>query len=190
MILNYQKFYEELSRAPLYHAIKFERAKLALDKNKLDCYSFQRIWPEGKRLKDDHPDYYKSQYLRGISLTRDFNYAKSWNDIVFEFDQDKLKNKFKITPYNWGYSIGKGYKQGSNSKREREEFLITGITQELNINEPVGSIEPLDRYLTGFWIDDFLTTLSGYDDIEELMNQPLFSGFYRERKSFLHKNNI
>jgi hypothetical protein len=189
MIFKFQEFInEESSRAPLYHAIKFDRGKRALYNNKLDCYSFQRTWPEGKRLKDDQPGYYDSQYLRGISLSRDFNYAKNWNDIVFEFDQDKLKHKFKIIPYNWGYSIGGGYIQGDRMKREREEFLITGVTDKLDINQPVGSIEPLDKYLTGFWIDNFLTTLNGYDDIEQLMEHSLFCGFFnKESKSFFNK---
>jgi hypothetical protein len=188
-ILKFNQYInEEFSRAPLYHAIKFDRAEKALERNKLDCYSFQRIWPEGKRLKDDQPGYYDSQYLRGISLTRDFEYAKSWNDVVFEFNQEKLKQKWRIVPYNWGYSIGGEYKQGSRMKREREEFLITGVTDKLDINQPVGSIKHLDRYLTGFWIDSFLTTLNGYDGIEKLMEHPLFCGFFnRERKKFFNK---
>lgn len=193
MIFGFVQFVnEEASRAPLYHAIKFDRAKKALQENKLDCYSFQRIWPEGKRLKDDQPGYYNSQYLRGISLTRDFEYAKSWNDIVFEFDQEKLKQKWRIVPYNWGYSIGGEYKQGVRMKREREEFLITGITKEkLNLKNPVGSIYPLDKYLNGFWIDSFLTTLNSHDDgIEKLMNHPLFCGFFNRERKNSSINNI
>jgi len=184
-ISNFDLFIkEELSRAALYHAIKFDRAENALKNNKLDCYSFQRTWPEGKRLKDDQPGYYNSQYLRGISLTRDFNYAKSWNDIVFEFDQEKLKQKWKVVPYNWGYSIGRGYKQGDRAKREREEFLVTGTTNELNLKDPVGSIQPLDKYINGFWIDSFLCDLKGYD-VESLMKHPLFIGFFtKDKKKF------
>lgn len=187
MILSYQKFLnEEVSRASLYHAIEFKRALSALSDNKLDCYSFQRICPGGKRLKDDHPDYYNSEYLRGISLTRDFNYAKNWNNIVFEFDQEKLRQKFKIVPYNWGYSVGRGYKQGHRMKREREEFLIVGTTKDLNIEKPFGSIQPLDKYLIGFWVDTFLTDLNGYDeDIKNLMKHSLFNGFFnKDRKKF------
>ncbi len=158
MIYNFGDFLsEEYSRANLYHAIEIDRAKTALETNKLDCYSFQRIWPGWKRLKDDHPDYFKSQFLRGISLTRDFDYAKNWNSVVFEFDQEKLRSKWKISPYNWGYSIGRGYRQGIRAKREREEFLITGLTDrdprdkdfrglgnESPLTKPVGSIRPLD----------------------------------------------
>lgn len=185
-MLNFNQYNEELSRAPLYHAIEFRRAENALKNNKLDCYSFQRTWPEGKRLKDDQPGYYDSQYLRGISLTRDFEYAKSWNDIVFQFDQDKLKHKWKIVPYNWGYSIGKGYKQGHRMKREREEFLITGMTNELDSENPVGSIYPLDKYLNGFWIDSFLCDLKSYN-VESLMEHPLFLGFFERKRDKFFK---
>lgn len=181
MVFKFQEFInEESSRAPLYHAISFNRCKEALDKNSLDCYSFQRTWPDGKRLKDDQDGYYDSQYLRGISLTRDFEYAKGWNEIVFEFDQDKLKQKWKVVPYNWGYSIGKGYIQSHRMKREREEFLIIGITDELNINKPVGSIKPLDRYLTGFWIDNNMLSRNN-DDVNSLTEHPLFCGFFKSK---------
>ena len=40
MIFKFQEFInEESSRAPLYHAIKFDRGRRALYNNKLDCYS-------------------------------------------------------------------------------------------------------------------------------------------------------
>lgn len=173
-------FQSSINRAPLFHALKFELAEKALKLNKLDCHSFQRIWKDGKRLKDDEPGYYDSKYIRGISLTRDFDYAKVWNNIVFEFDQIKLRNKWKIVPYNWGYSIGGGYKQGHRMKREREEFLVMGITDEMDRENPIGSIEPLDRYLNGFWIDNFLLTLKSYDT-KSLTEHPLFKGFYNKK---------
>lgn len=182
MIFNYEIFVEEMSMAPLYHAIEFKKGEKAIRSNKLDCYSFQRIWDEGKRLKDDDPEYYKSKYLRGISLSRDIEYAKGWNNIVFEFDQSKLKTKWKIIPYNWGYSIGGGYRQKERAKREREEFLITGITKEIDIEKPFGSIQPLDKYLTGFWIDSFIKGLNGYDT-RYLENHELFKGFFNRRKN-------
>lgn len=158
--------------------------------NKNYLIRFQRIWPGWKRLKDDHPDYFKSQFLRGISLTRDFDYAKNWNSVVFEFDQEKLRSKWKISPYNWGYSIGRGYRQGIRAKREREEFLITGLTDrdprdkdfrglgnESPLTKPVGSIRPLDRYLIGFWINEYFKEDS---KIQSMVKTPLFLGFFKK----------
>jgi len=184
------KLFEEMSRADLYHAIKPEYAVDALKNNRLPCHSIQRSWEGGIRLKDDHPDYNSSDYLRGISLTRDIKYAKNWQIVVFIFDQEKLKTKWKIIPYNWGYSIGRGYRQGMNAKREREEFLITGLTkgpldgQEfLNaVETPEGNIEPLNRYLKGFIIEPDYMKDEYYKFLSE---HPLYMGTYeRDRKKF------
>lgn len=182
---------EEVARADLYHAIRPNFAITALSTNKLDCYGFQRTWPGGKRLKDDMPGYDDSWWMRGISLTRDIEYAKNWNQVVFIFDQDKLKQNFKIVPYNWGYSIGRGYEQGMNMKREREEFLITKIIKHslkgrdfLKERErPGGEIEPLDKYLKGFIIYPEYMKQSDYDFFT---NHELFQGFYeKNKKKFL-----
>jgi hypothetical protein len=153
----------KFSVAPLYHAITFDRALKALEENKLGGYSIQRVWNDGKRLKDDQPGYDESDFMRGISTSRDIDYCAKWNDIIFIFDQNKLKTKYKIVPYNWGYSIGHGYNKDSRMKREREEFVITGFSEgqkndEHNlkfmkmIKKPKGFIESLDKYLIGFFI--------------------------------------
>src|SRR6056297_2059446 len=122
----------------LFHAIEENRAKKALTENKLGGYSNQKIWDGGKRLKDDDDRYNDSSYLRGISTTRDISYAANMNSIIFVFDKNKLKNKYKIVPYNWGYSIGRGYNQGARSKKEREEFIITGYNDNESINQKTG----------------------------------------------------
>ena len=174
---------EEVSRADLYHALEAKYAINALELNRLDCYGFQRTWPGGKRLKDDMPGYDDSWWMRGISLTRDVEYAKKWQSVVFIFDQDKLKQKYKIVPYNWGYSIGRGYEQGMNMKREREEFLITKVIKHslkgrkfLNEREKSGgSIEPLDIYLKGFLINPKYMKDDHYN---YLTQHELFAGFY------------
>jgi hypothetical protein len=185
-ILGY-KLFEEQSRADLYHAIKPEYAINSLNTNKLDCYSIQRTWPNGIRLKDDHPEYENSDYLRGLSLTRDIDYAKNWQSIVFVFDQEKLKTKWKLLPYNWGYSIGGDYKQGIRAKREKEEFLITGFSKGplkrekflKEIQTPQGEIAPLDKYLKGFLINPEYMKDENY---EFFTNHKLFGGFF-ERES-------
>ncbi len=187
--------------SPLYHALKTERAIKALTENKLGCYSTQRYWKDGKRRKDDEDDYNSGLWMRGISLTRDIEYAKTWRDVIFIFDQHKLKTKYKIIPYNWGYSIGGGYKQGSNVKREREEFLFVGVS---DINNPktgkpykndyrnfkafddmrkstLRYIEPLDKYLVGFFVSShFIDTMKTYskDKLEILQKNKKYLGQY------------
>jgi len=192
---------ENPTLAPLYHAITHERAIKALDENKLGGYTIQRYWKDGRRRKDDEPDYESGLWMRGLSLTRDIEFAKTWNDVIFVFDQEKIKTKYKLLPYNWGYSIGNGYKQGARMKREREEFLITGISSEHNPktgkpytqqrrrfkafddmrNTPNGYIEPLDKYLIGFFISErFIDILKKYnkEEFNLLKKNDKYLGYY------------
>lgn len=181
---NFESFNH--SHADLYHAIKTEYALTALETNKLDTYTFQRFWEDGKRKKDDHPEYFNSFYYFGLSLTRDINYASQWSDVIFVFDQSALKTKYKLLPYNWGYSIGNGYVQGHRVKREREEFLIASVYKKTLSNRelldklrtPNGSIIPLDRFLKGFYISKAIDKI--YDGknekLEKLKKHPLFLG--------------
>jgi hypothetical protein len=193
---------KEFNCMPLYHAINSDRAIIALNENKLGGYSFQRTWEGGKRLKDDQSGYEDSLFLRGISTTRDITYANNWNDIIFVFDKNKLKTKYKIVPYNWGYSIGKGYKQGARMKKEREEFVITGrsdsvtygknnksifydkkdkINSFLDMKEtPKGYIEPLDKYLLGFFIGERYLEYQKDEDIKYLTTHDKYLGIYAD----------
>jgi len=181
---------DKFSVAPLYHAIKSDRAVKALEENKLGGYSTQRIWDDGKHFKDDQPEYDKSNFMRGISTSRDIDYCANWNDIIFIFDQDKLKTKYKVIPYNWGNSIGRGYIQGSRMKREREEFIITGFSKGLKkdkhnikfmkmIDKPKGYIEPLDRYLIGFFISDKFEKYHDEKDKEFFKSHKKYLGIYK-----------
>lgn len=185
-----EQIINENNRASLYHGLKNEYALKAIDNNKLDAYTFQRFWADGKRRKDDDPEYAKSYYYRGLSLTRDINYAANWNNVIFEFDQNILKTKYKLIPYNWGYSIGGGYKQGANVKREREEFLIVSYVKKVLTNQqiikmletPGGAVEPLDKFLSGIYISkrsyDIYTDNDNkiYEPFEKIKQHPKFKG--------------
>lgn len=184
---------KDFNVTPIFHAIKSENAIKALEENELKGYSIQRTWQGGRRLKDDDPDYESSDFLRGISLTRDPEYANKWHDIIFVFDKEKLRTKYKMIPYNWGYSIGRGYRQGSRAKREREEFLITGFSKNVNANdedqtnrnfmkmvsEPQGSIQPLDKYLIGFYISNHLGEYMKKELRDYFENNKKYLGIYR-----------
>ena len=203
-------FTKELGIAPLYHAIKSENALKALKEEKLGGFSIQREWAGGKRYKDDQPEYDTSSFMRGISTSRDIEYCAKWNDIIFVFDQDALKTKYKIVPYNWGYSIGRGYIQGARMKREKEEFVITGHSNSYMINsenedenddknserfkkmisEPEGYIEPLNKYLLGFFISENFEKYTDEKDKEYFKSHPKYLGIYenqKEKKSFFKK---
>jgi hypothetical protein len=184
----------------LYHGLKSKYATLALENNKLNGYSLQRIWKNWKRYQDDQPEYNDSDYLRGISTTRDIEYANRFGGgIIFIFDKDKLKSKFKILPYNWGYNIGNGYR--SNIKREKEEFVITGFDKNYLINSitgekyddedtvfnkyidmiesPKGAIDPLDKYLIGFFISEIFIDTIDIKTLNKLKSNKLYLGIYK-----------
>lgn len=203
-IIHNQKLRDIIKQgiSPIFHAIKHENAVPALLENKLGGYSIQRTWEGGKRLKDDMPGYEESNYLRGISATRDINYANSWNDVIFVFDLNKIKTKYKVVPYNWGYSIGKGYRQDSRAKREREEFIITGFSDSIKeedretnfkkfknmISKPEGYIEPLDKYLIGFYISNRLGEYMDKNLKSYLTNHKKYLGVYNETPDTKNEN--
>jgi len=115
--------------APLYHGVSAYYAIEQLQKNRIEGRTTQRFWPDGRRLKDNHPDYNDSFWLKGISLTRSLAYAQHMGGVVYVLDQAKLTQRYKIIPHNWGYSIP----QGNHHKREQEEFLVLGrIFKSLN----------------------------------------------------------
>lgn len=184
----------------LYHGLKSKYALLALENNKLNGYSLQRIWKNWKRYQDNHPEYNESDYLRGISTTRDIEYANKFGGgIIFIFDKDKLRTKFKIIPYNWGYNIGNGYI--NNIKKEKEEFVITGFDKNYLINSitgekyddedtvfnkyidmiesPKGAIDPLNKYLIGFFISEMYIDTIDIETLTKLKSNKLYLGIYK-----------
>ena len=105
----------------LFHALSPEYALIALEKNILEGRCTQRYWVDGLRRKDDNPLYESSYWMKGFSCTRDFDFAKNWNAVVFVFDKDKIKESKKIIPYAWNYGRSKCI---PNHKKEREEFVL------------------------------------------------------------------
>lgn len=110
--------------APLYHGVRYNYAIEQLQKNRIEGRTAQRFWPDGRRLKDNHPEYESSFWLKGVSMTRTFSYAKQWADIVYVIDQRKLTQRYKVIPFNWGYANSRN--RGQNTKRETEEFVVLG----------------------------------------------------------------
>jgi hypothetical protein len=118
----------------LFHAVKAEYALEQLTNGFIEGHTHQRYWADGLRRKDNHPNYEDSYILKGLSTTRDIEYAKRWGQVIYVLDKEKIRNQFKITPYSWGYSIPDSTTPGMGKtlfhkfchKREREEFIILG----------------------------------------------------------------
>lgn len=192
--------------APLYHAFsKPKYAALSLKNNELAATSSQRFWADGKRRKDNDPEYNGSFWMKGVSFTRDFAYAKQWGDVVFQIDQTILTQQTKITPFNWGFSIPDNlFGKGNHQKREREEFAIVKKTPDTYVrseedgggfdanrfNEPEGSIKNLDKMLLGIYVSDDIEVKSWHEQeanklgvsIQDIIDHPKFKGFYKRFK--------
>lgn len=110
--------------APLYHGVRHNHAIKQLQANKIEGRTTQRFWPDGRRLRDDHPDYKNSFWLKGVSTTRTLAYAQNWADVVYVLDQRKLTQRYKVIPFNWGYANAQT--RNPNPKRETEEFVVLG----------------------------------------------------------------
>lgn len=117
-----QKKIDEVE-SPLYHAISVENFLKALKENKLEGRTTQRYWLDGIRRKDKDPDYENSKWMKGWSMTRDFDFAARFNDVVIVFDKKDIEKQFEITPYSWNFSIS-GVRNHDH-KKEREEFVIS-----------------------------------------------------------------
>lgn len=122
----------------LFHSVKAKNAVKQLDSGIIEGHTHQRYWPDGLRRKDNHPEYKDSFILKGISTTRDIEYAKGWGDVIYLLDKDKIRHHFKVIPYSWGYSIpqsitpymGQTLFHKFRHKREREEFVVLATIEK------------------------------------------------------------
>jgi hypothetical protein len=187
LIENYQL--NESTNSFVYLGFReVEWATLALENNRLIAKSTQRFWDDGKRRKDDDPEYRNSYWMKGISTTRDLYFAQSWGDVAFKLNKDWITKRYKIIPFNWGYSIPeKGIKQ--HHKREREEFIVLksnkdkyllpddegGGLDTVRFMSPEGTISPLSSFLEGI----YLHVIAFKNPKSELIiNHPKFRGYY------------
>lgn len=173
----------EARSAPIYHGYQDEKYALqALEENRMAATSTQRFWKGGKRLKDNHPDYRGSYWMKGVSFTRDIRFAQEWGSIVFILDQAKIAQKYKFLPFNWGYSIP----SQESIKREREEYVIIKATPDTyERDEEDGGGFDMNRFLSaeGYMspLSDFLLGIMANKELlshEEIAAHPKFIGFY------------
>lgn len=167
---------------------KVRHAEQALAKNEMAATSTQRWWPDGRRRKENDPDYRDSYWMKGVSLSRDPKYAMGWGNVVFALDQRKIAQRYKIIPFNWGYSIP----SGNHHKREREEFVaVKRDADTYNRPEEDGggfdtprfmadegyALKPLSAYLLGIYVSVYLATEMP-DTVTTFIAHPLFRGYY------------
>lgn len=151
-MITFKQYLEESRAAPLYHGTSIMNVRSILMGNSLISNTVH--YDNTKMFKDKHLSkldvfHFKDKGVKGVSLTRSFRTARQFGPVVFELDQQKLIQKYKIYPVNfWNleYSTTMGdstgvARQPDNSNNEYEEFLV-------------GVIKPLDHYITAIWVNE------------------------------------
>jgi hypothetical protein len=127
-------------RSPLYHATTSKNILAIIDANKLTAITTHNLSLPNKPLRWENNK-------RGVSLTRDYAFAKFWGKkfnkykgdftdgfCILVLDQEKLIQNHKLIPVNYFKNHTNIEKDGFEITDEAEEFVI-------------GSIENLDRYI-------------------------------------------
>lgn len=104
----------------VFHATKLQYILEALSEGKIHGRTGQRYWEDGKRRKDNDPEYNDSYWMKGISTTRSLEYASNWADVVLVLDLEKIKNTKEVVPYAWNYLMS----YNAHNKKETEEFVV------------------------------------------------------------------
>jgi hypothetical protein len=113
----------EVAAARLYHATNFFNALQIIETNVL-------------MAKTEH-DLPAIGMVTGVSLTRNWAYAKDWSALALELDRHKLAHRYRLIPFNYWHR-GNERPQGYG-RQEAEEFVIGPVTQ-------------VDRYLIAIHI--------------------------------------
>lgn len=168
---------------PLYHGVKLQYIKSILQRSSLEVRTTHRYWKDGRRYFDYREENYNNcEWIKGISMTRDFDYAAKWGDVVLVLNWNELKQNLSFLPVAWFRS---------HPKKEREEFLYfenqkdayktsesEGLSREQmeKLQASVGEIPLTEKNFYGF----FVRASNYYSDPEweELTKHPQFLGMY------------
>lgn len=132
------ELFEDVRPGLLYHGTDPDNAEGILLANRINAHTghnaspmqvvkgYNRIVPVGFRQREIE----QFDKVYGVSLTRDPQFARRWKSgmgIVFAFDANKLRQNFRIVPYNY-----------YGNRVESEEFLVGSLT---NVSKYLVSIE-------------------------------------------------
>lgn len=123
-MLKIKKALDFSNQEYLFHGTKLEYVKETLERGSILGYTGQRYWPDGKRRKEKDPDYEDSFWMKGISMTRDINYAISWGSVTLIFDRKEILKKHEIQSYAWNYL----FNHSTDNKKEAEDFVVLNKT--------------------------------------------------------------
>lgn len=121
-MITFKDFLTESRSAPLYHATRFRYLKDIEErgiepKTLHESSKIGNISDKHKVIKRRHGD-----AIQGVSLTRDFKFAKRWSDeLILELDQRRLSQRYKIAPFQFFQHMGSARVRNN----EAEEFVLT-----------------------------------------------------------------
>jgi len=122
LVSNKEKI-ELNKKGVLWHGTTVENAMRVFSEGCFQPFTSQRFWENGLRFKEDHPDYEKSKWMYGWCMSRDINVSKTFGEVLFAFEKSTLRQRFKVKPYAWNFSL---VKETIHAKQEREEFILSG----------------------------------------------------------------
>ena len=126
----------EARTAYLYHGTNGMSAARILEDDKLGAHTSHLRG----NLSLHATKYGREERIVGVSTTRSRAFASRWGEVVFELDQVRLRQSYRLAPIDF-YS-DHPIKDPRYRREESEEFVIS----------PVG-IKPLSRYLTAIYIN-------------------------------------
>jgi hypothetical protein len=191
--MSFKQFLTESRSAPFYHSTTIENAITILEKNFL-------------HIADDS----WQGYPQGVSFTRSYKYTKTFAKdymghdefttfgyyrVVFEADQQKLTNDYKIVPFNWfddKSRISGDYEEFINQSEERVIGRKTPVMMFDNKKRVIRILRNFSKYLTKVIIDDYERFLSinqkqinKTKNISRILNHPLL--YDMKTKGFVNK---
>lgn len=117
-----KKFLQE-GKNLVWHGMNLKNFEQLIDNNfRMQAFTTQRYWQDGKLRKDNAPDYNDSFWYHGWSLSRSKVVSSSFGEILWAMDLNEIKKEFKTIPISWNFTIRNNTKL--NHKKEQEEFVI------------------------------------------------------------------
>lgn len=154
----------EARDAPLYHGTAFYNATRILATNTFDARTTQSSGSAFVLNADEA--------LRGVSMSRDPRFARTFGPVVFVLDQTKLRHNYKIMPIDyWGHSneisMGPESQKKKGKYAEAEEFVV-------------GSITKADRYILSINVDSkflksYQQAVTDTNQLSILLDHPLLN---------------
>lgn len=126
-----RKIIVDLNANVLYHGTNLDVMVEILKRGSILGYTTHRYWEKGARYQESDPQYKESFWMKGISMTRDVNYALKWRPFVFVFNKDAILKNYKIQLYNWFHHGARV----PEIKKESEEFVVLHKTDKTFLNK-------------------------------------------------------